>query len=167
MRNLIATAVLAGLSLGTLADERGAKPKVKVNDLAFLTGSWRTDVWGGTGEEIWTKPESGNMIALWRFMKGGKLVFTEHVSLEEDAERGPVLRLKHFNPGMKGWEEKDESLTFYVEKFDTGDVHFAHEKDGRQVTLRYRAAGDALECTLVRTAGEKRDETVFRFTRAL
>jgi len=47
------------------------KPSRTVQDLSFLAGEWRTEAWGGTGEEIWTRPENGNMIGVWRFMKDG------------------------------------------------------------------------------------------------
>lgn len=163
MQTLLVSLIGAILALTALA----AESKVTVADLAFMAGHWRTSAWGGEGDEIWTSPENGNMIALWRFMKDGKLVFTEHISIEQDPALGPVMRIKHFNPGMKGREEKDESLVLPLEKFARGDAQFASVKDGKRTTIRYRAAeGGRLECTLARTgAGGKPDETVFRFTR--
>jgi hypothetical protein len=163
MRTL-ATITFAAAMLGlTLLAEDIRKPAQTVQDFGFMTGEWRTDAWGGNGDEIWSKPESGNMVGVWRFMKAGKLVFTEHISLEDDAERGPVMRLKHFHPGMKGWEEKDEAVTLYLEKFQPGDARWNYEKDGKRVTLRYRALpAGVLECTLTKNG----EETTFQMKKA-
>ena len=92
-------------------------------------------------------------------------MFTEHLSIDDDAARGPVLRIKHFNPGMKGWEEKDESVVCNLERLEFGDVQWVHEANGKRMTLRYRTVSPGtIECTLVHTEGDKRDETVFKLT---
>ncbi len=159
MQTLVRLSFAAAILGTALLAEDVRKPAQTVQDFAFLTGQWRSEVWGGSGEEIWTKPESGNLIGLWRFMKSGKLVFSEHLSLEDDAEYGPVMRLKHFHPGMKGWEEKDEAVTMYLDKYSASDARWTYEKDGKKITLRYRSPSPGvLECVLVKNG----EETVFQ-----
>ena len=34
-----------------------------VDDLAFLAGSWHCKVWGGEGDEFWSKPAAGTISA--------------------------------------------------------------------------------------------------------
>ncbi len=144
------------------------KPQAGVKDLGFLAGPWRTEVWGGAGDEVWTAPEAGNMVGVWRFIKDGKLVFTEHMSIEDEPGGGAVLRLKHFRPGMKGVEEKDQSIMLPLDQFAPGDAQFASEKDGKRTVIRYRAPrANELECTLVKIDNDKREETLFRMKRVV
>jgi hypothetical protein len=137
----------------------------RVQDFAFLTGQWRTEMWGGTGEEMWTAPAGGNMLCVWRFIKNGKLVFTEFVSLEDDARRGAVMRIKHFHPAMKGWEEKNDSVVLFLSRFAPGDAEWSSSENGKRITLRYRTVPGGIESTLVNLQDGKREETTFRFTR--
>lgn len=161
MKKLILIALLtAGAGLA-----EDPKPAVRsVNELGWLAGHWTTEAWGGKGEEFWTAPAAGNIFCVWRFMKDDKLVFSEIISIEQDAERGPVLRLKHFNPGLKGWEEKNDSMTMFLESFKPGDVLF--EKENKSVALRYRKVSEnELECVLSARKEGKSTDTVFKFKR--
>src|SRR5215475_9048109 len=158
---MIRIAIALILAAGFAAAE--GLPMVK--DLAFLTGQWRSEVWGGLGEETWTAPMAGNMFCVWRFVKNGKLVFTEFVSLEDEVERGAVMRIKHFHPGMKGWEEKEESVVFYVTRFAPGDVEWSADFKGKRITIRYRAVEGGLDCTMMHSQDGKRGEDTVRFRR--
>ena len=51
------------------------------------------------------------MVGLFRHLNKGENNFYEIFSLYED-EGSITFRLKHFNPDMKGWEEKDDFVEF-------------------------------------------------------
>jgi hypothetical protein len=156
---------LIALVLASAVPAAGA-PKTTTADLSWLAGHWRADVWGGRGEEFWSKPEAGVIMAAFRYMKDGKLVLSEFMTIEDDAQHGPLLRIKHFGPGMKAREEKDESATFHIVRSGPREASFVQEKDGRRVTLTYRRTGpESLEAVLIRDQGGKRDETAFRYSR--
>jgi hypothetical protein len=91
--------------------------------MAWLAGHWTGDGLGGRSEEIWSPPDHGVMMGMYRHIKDDKPVFYELLTLVE--ERGSlVMRLKHFNPDLTGWEEKAESVSFpFVAKRD-GVLHF-------------------------------------------
>lgn len=78
-----------------------------INDYSWLVGSWKGDGFGGISEEIWSKPENGVMMGMYRHLKDDKLVFYEFLILDKTG-----LRLKHFHPDLKGWEEKNETTFF-------------------------------------------------------
>lgn len=80
-----------------------------INDYSWLVGSWKGDGFGGISEEIWSKPENGVMMGMYRHLKDDKLVFYEFLILDKIG-----LRLKHFHPDLKGWEEKDETTFFQM-----------------------------------------------------
>ncbi|MEX0288905.1 MAG: DUF6265 family protein [Flavobacteriaceae bacterium] len=78
-----------------------------IDDYSWLAGHWVGDGFGGISEEVWTLPADGTMMGMYRHIKDGKLVFYEFLLLDEQG-----LRLKHFNPDLKGWETKDEFVSF-------------------------------------------------------
>ncbi len=99
-------------------------PPATIADMAWLAGHWTGDGLGGRSEEIWSPPDHGVMMGMYRNIKGNAALFYELLTLSE--EKGSlVIRLKHFNPDMTGWEEKDQSVSFpFVAKRD-GVLHFS------------------------------------------
>lgn len=96
-------------------------------------------------------------MGMYRLVKAGKPVFYELLTLVE--EKGSlVLRLKHFNADLTGWEEKDKTIDFPLVSTGDGAMHFEgmsfhprgkdnltvflaiHGKDGsvREETFSYR-----------------------------
>ena len=86
-------------------------PAATADELSWLTGRWTGDGLGGTTEESWSAPAGGTMIGTFRLVKDGKPVFYELLTITQ-AERGLVMRLKHFHPDLTGWEEKDKFVDF-------------------------------------------------------
>lgn len=78
-----------------------------INDYRWLAGSWTGDGFGGVSEETWSEPFNGTMMGMYRHYKGGEIVFYEFLLLNEDG-----IRLKHFNPDITSWEEKNDFVEF-------------------------------------------------------
>lgn len=78
-------------------------------DHAWLAGTWVGAGFGGTIEETWSVPdEHGVMIGMFRHLdENGVATFFEFWSLDAGG-----MNLKHFNPDMSGWEEKDGFVKF-------------------------------------------------------
>ncbi len=92
-------------------DKNAKRPECKVEALSWLTGSWVGSGLGGECEELWGTPRAGAMLGAFRMFKDGKTVFSEHIVVVEEAGT-IVLKLKHFDPELKGWEEKDKCVEF-------------------------------------------------------
>jgi len=89
-----------------------AKPEAaRIEEMAWLAGRWTGDGLGGWTEEIWTAPKGGAMIGTFRLLRDDKPVFYEIMTLLI-TEKGLAMRLKHVNPDMTGWEQKDEFVEF-------------------------------------------------------
>jgi hypothetical protein len=80
-------------------------------DLEFLVGRWVGEAFGGTVEETWNPIIGGEMLGTFRLVQEGAPVFYEIMVLSSEEGR-IVLRLKHFDPGLIGWEEKADSVAF-------------------------------------------------------
>jgi hypothetical protein len=104
--------------------EGAARAAAKVADLAWLAGSWKGDGLGGRFDEVWSEPDGGAMVGYFRLIRDGKPVFYEILTLLE-SEGSVELRLKHVNPDMTGWEEKNGFVTFRLVKHDTTGAYFS------------------------------------------
>lgn len=102
----------------------GAKsPPATIAEMAWLAGHWAGSALGGVSEEIWSPPKAGSMMGMYRLVRDGKPVFYELLTVVE--ENGTlILRLKHFNPDLTGWEEKGQTVDFPLVALGDGAVHF-------------------------------------------
>ena len=147
-KNVLAVVFVAGLLcfLPAIADSDSNNSSIKIEDSAWLAGHWIGDGFGGTSEEVWTKPVNGVMMGMFRLHdKDGKLVFYEFLTIDEKG-----LTLKHFHPDMKGWETKDEVVTFNMVEAPPGKIilkGLSFEKQSEtemHISLSIRR-GDAIE----------------------
>ena len=98
-------------------------PPARSDDMAWLAGRWSGEALGGVSEEIWSAPRGGAMMGMYRLVREGKPVFYELCTIVE--ENGSlVLRLKHFNPDLTGWEEKTRTVDFPLVAIEGGAFHF-------------------------------------------
>lgn len=128
-------------------------PRATLQDMAWFVGQWSGTGLGGVCDEAWSRPASGAMMGMFRLVKDGKVVFYEFLTLVEH-EGSLLLKLKHFNPDLTGWEEKADSVKFRLLKLAPDTAHF------EGLTFK-RVGGDTLEIFLAirdRTDGSVREE---------
>lgn len=100
----------------TLRLEAGAiPPAAQIGEFAWLQGYWVGEGLGGTCEEMWSGPLGGAMLGTFRLLNDGRLAFTEFFVLAE-TDGQVSLKLKHFDPAMKGWEAQDKFEEFRLIK---------------------------------------------------
>ena len=104
-------------------DEQAGSPKASLSDVEWIQGHWRGEAFGGIVEELWSPPLGGSMMASFKLVVDGKVVFYEIETIIE--ENGTlILRLKHFHANLHGWEEKDETVDFKLVKLTPNKVFF-------------------------------------------
>jgi hypothetical protein len=136
-------------------------PPATLRDMIWFTGRWTGAGLGGTCEEAWSEPAGGAMMGMFRLVKEGKVVFYEFLTLVEH-DGSLLLKLKHFNPDLTGWEEKADFVKFRLLKIESEAVYF------QGLTFK-RVGRDKLEIFLAlrnRTDGTVREER-FEMTRSL
>jgi hypothetical protein len=139
MTKALAVAVLLGVSASvasaqagedqetthTLRLAAGAKgAAATLADMTWLVGHWKGTGLGGVSEEIWADPVGGVMMGMYRLVIDGKPSFYEFMHLAED-QGSLALKLKHFNPDLTGWEEKDRFVTFPLVKLGQKEAFFS------------------------------------------
>ena len=98
-------------------------PKATLEAVEWFAGHWRGNAFGGVVEEIWAPPFAGSMMGAFKLVVDDAVKFYEIETIAE--ENGSLIfRLKHFNPDLKGWEEKDETVDFRLVKVTESKVYF-------------------------------------------
>lgn len=140
---------------------KGAKP----SDLAWLAGSWYADLDGDSVEEHWS-PLRGNMLmAMFRWIRGDKVRFYEIEALEAEGDY-VYLRVRHFDPGLVGWEDKTTPHEFIlVEQGSARLVFFELNKPDPRWAVYERRSPDELIAYFTRESEPDAEPGVFRFVR--
>lgn len=135
-------------------------PPATLEDMDWLVGQWRGEgIGGATAYESWLPPSGDTMVGTFVQQADGEtLRFTEHMYLVEEGGT-LVLRLKHFNADLTGWEEKDDMLSFSLIAVEDCAAYF------RALTLRCDGENGLLAAVRTTREGKPAGELVFRFTR--
>ena len=132
---LSSTLLLAGMCLSdatgqmassehTLTFEEGAPaPTAAIEDVVWLIGRWEGEGLGGAILEQWMRTDATTMTAMFAAVGEDGVTFYELVTLTEEAGT-LIMRLKHFNADLTGWEEKDDTEVFPLVKLEGQTAYF-------------------------------------------
>lgn len=114
---------------------------VQLSDLSWLVGTWQGERNGQMVEEIWSAASGNCMMGMFRWMHEGRTRFYEFLTLEvEDQEI--VMRLKHFYPGLRGWEDKNESFLFILVQLRENEAAFFKVGVPANLWMVYQRTGE-------------------------
>ena len=141
-----------------LGEEGFESPPATLEQMDWLVGQWSGEGIGGApAMESWLPPTGPTMVGTFvQETAEGEIMFTEILYLMEE-EGSLVLRLKHFNADLTGWEEKDDMLTFRLVAMEPCAAYF------NALTLRCadpEAPGEGLVAAVRMQSG---NELVFNF----
>jgi hypothetical protein len=149
--------------------EPGIQPLAPIADihaLAWMTGSWSGLLDGELVDEHWSAPAGGMMMGMFRWLKNERVYYYELLVIEP-ASNGLVLRLKHFDSGLNGWEEKGMAVAYPLVHASEREATFERGGSFRSTRFVYRRVSD--NELLVTTHDRKGDGIVtceFRYTLA-
>ena len=140
---------------------KGASPA----DLDWLTGNWQGKIGQDPVEEHWSPLRANTLMGMFRWVTDGKVRFYELEAIEQEDEL-VFLRVKHFDPKLIGWEEKDSSLSFVLVELNDHGAVFRElaETDARWVVYR-REGPDRLVTYFTRGSEPDPDPGVFDLVR--
>jgi hypothetical protein len=110
-------------------------PIREIKDLKFMSGKWVTSGEWGDMEENWSEPFGNSMMCSYRCVKNGKVVFYEFIVIEQQPT-GPVMKLRHFNPGLIAWEDKDKPYEYPLMYLDENIARF--ERPDKKTALTFQ-----------------------------
>ncbi len=153
---LIAVALLGSACVAQAQTEQPARAAT-IEDASWLAGRWVGEGFGGQMEETWP-PVGGQMVGHFRYWREGQPQFYEFLMMDV-VEGGVRMRVKHFNPDMVGWEEKDGWVTFEPGSVGPDALVF----DGFEIR---REGADRVVMRLRMRRGDAVEEEVMHFQRA-
>jgi hypothetical protein len=112
------------------------------DQLAWMAGRWVGEHDADRFEEVWSDPHAGMMLGMFRWHRDREPRFYELLTLEPDGDR-LIFRIKHFGPGLVGWEDKDEAVTLDLVSLREGEAIFL--KRGEERWMVYQAQPDSGE----------------------
>ena len=98
-------------------------PKASIQQVSWIAGRWTGEAFGGTTEEIWSPPADKSMMAVFRMSKNGDVNFYE-IEIIREINNSLVLELKHFSNELKGWETKNQVVSFPLVEINEKAVYF-------------------------------------------
>ena len=151
IRPLIRAMMIAMLAL-LLPSAAMAGPSARLADLGWIVGSWEGEgIAGAPAIEAWSPAAAGQIPGHFRQLKpDGSVMFYEFLALVEK-DGSLMLRLKHFNADLSGWEEKAVVREFPLTKVTRDRWEFSgitYQREGRSrmtVTVLIRNADKSQE----------------------
>jgi len=140
-------------------------PISSLEGFSWLEGVWRGEMDAVTIEEQLSGPLGDSLMGMFRYVEAGQARFFELMTIEMAGEETQaIFRIKHFNPGLRGWEEKDEAVEYVLVSLADGEAVFVKRSDVDRNWMAYRRSGDELRVTFEKRQGET-PEGEFVFTR--
>lgn len=141
-----------------LGEEGFEPPAATLEQVGWLVGQWRGQGIGGApAMESWLPPTGDTMVGTFvQSTEEGGIRFTEHMYLMEEGG-SIVLRLKHFNADLTGWEEKGDMLTFRLVAIEPCAAYF------HALTLRCEDRDKPGEGLVAAVRMQSGGELLFRF----
>jgi len=137
----------------------------EINDLTWLTGNWCGESGEKRFDEQWSAPAGNTMMCMFRWIQGEQVRFYEFVTIEQEAE-ALILRIKHFNPRLIGWEAKEDSIAFTLVQLVGEKAVFCKQDAPDPFWLIYQLEGkDTLIAYFENDSGESKpaeDKFVFK-----
>ncbi|MBL6445076.1 hypothetical protein JMN32_02075 [Fulvivirga sp. 29W222] len=132
----------------------GEKPTIPIEKLEWLKGYWLGDGFGGVSEEIWTHAADNTMMGMYRHIKDGKVTFYEFMHLTPEG-----MKLKHFNPDLTAWEDKEDFVIFPLLEVTEDKIIFK----GMEI---WKKSDNEMELSLKLNRNGKVETEVFHFKRS-
>ena len=121
MRQIVLLSILLNLAISAAGqteirhtmqlDSIQESPTASLEDLDWIVGSWEGTAFGGIAEEVWAPASGNSMMGMFKLISDGDVYFYELMTIVEQ-EGTLMMRLKHFNNDLTGWEEKDDTVDF-------------------------------------------------------
>ena len=110
MKNSILVCLLGFATFPILAQDTISPPTW--DDISWIVGDWVGDGFGGVSYEHWSQPIAGTMLGTYRHVGDGKNSFFELFTISKNADGTFIMKLRHFNPDLSAWEDKEGQLVW-------------------------------------------------------
>ncbi|MEW5827235.1 MAG: DUF6265 family protein, partial [Candidatus Bipolaricaulota bacterium] len=150
-------AMTTGRARGSASDD--------VEHLAWMCGAWVEDREDRRCEEIWSSPDAGTLMGMFRWTSGDEVSFFEFMVVRAVDDR-VEMHVKHFHPTLVSWEDREGFQEFFLAERHAAKAVFAARTPDRSsgASIIYRLDDpDRLTVSVIEAEGRTKVE--FRFRR--
>ncbi len=97
--------------------------KIQLSSLEWVIGNWQAQTDNGIMEEYWY-PILGDAMAGWFRWKKEDAIFLYEFMLIQQIESRVVLKIKHFDANLEGWEESHKWIEYLAWSSEPNKVIF-------------------------------------------
>ena len=135
-------------------------------DLRWLSGDWLGRNGDDPVEEHWSPLGGDTLMGMFRWVRNGKVRFYELIVIEAEGEF-VRMRIKHFDPGLVGWEEKESAHQFVLVQLQGEEAFFLEldRPDARWAVYR-REGPDRLVSYFTRENEAVTETGLFEYARS-
>lgn len=123
----------SSVSASSAAETSGAA-RGSISDVRFVEGSWQAVAGDRSIDAVWSSPDAESMVGFVRVKKDGHVALYELFAFEQ-TEKGLIVSVRHFAPGLVASEEKENPNRYHFLEAGNGQALF--EKQGEAVRVRY------------------------------
>ncbi|GAA0758634.1 uncharacterized protein YecT (DUF1311 family) [Erythromicrobium ramosum] len=136
-------------------------PPATIYQMWWLEGLWQGEgIDGAPATESWLPSTGHTMVGTFvQQTPEGDILFSEHMYLVEE-DGSLVLKLKHFNADLTGWEDKAGMVTFQLLSLDFCAAYFSG------LTIRCDGNDKLVVGVRMKSDAAEPKELLFRFNRA-
>lgn len=136
--------------------------QTEIETLAWLAGHWQGKLAEDDVEEVWTAPQNGSLLGMFRWFRDGKIRVIEIITIANfDGEIH--MKFKHFDEKLNSWEAQNETTDFVL--VETSPTAATFHEVGKEQWLFYKRNRDKLtvhfERATPRRASTHRSNTTF------
>jgi len=157
MKNVSAIILLLfSVQLINCQSENSSEDTPSWDNIAWMTGDWIGDGFGGVSYENWSKPINDIMTGTYRHTSEGNNNFFEFIIISKNKDNKFEMKLRHFNPDMTAWEDKEGHLIWPLKSQSKNKVTFG--------PCTYElVAPDKMKITLIMENDGKQETEIFNF----
>ncbi len=133
---------------------------IRLTSLEWIIGKWYGENGENTMEEDW-HPIMGDAMPGWFRWKKGDAIFLYEFMLFQQVENNVVLKIKHFDAKLAGWEEKGSWVEYDAWISSQNQIMLRATDTNHTPWMSYERIGSILKCTFYDIRGNQGDQYEF------
>ncbi|MFX0210252.1 MAG: DUF6265 family protein [Candidatus Hodarchaeota archaeon] len=102
-----------------------------------LYGNWQGKIGDDLIDEYWSIHQANSMMGMFRWIKDGKISLYELMVIDNVGDK-IVLKIKHFNSDLTGWEEKMDFVHYVLVDVTDSEIIFGSDDPNEKGRLIYK-----------------------------
>jgi hypothetical protein len=135
---------------------------VDIDSLSWMSNQWVGQVGSDIVEETWSSPRASSMMGMFRWCSGTEIRFYEFLAIEVEQE-DLFLRIIHFDPGLKAWEQRGKPTEFKLYELLDKKAIWEPTNQIEEKWLSYQLINDGALMSQLGIGAGLKNPTVFKF----